>query len=325
MKLTDRFDAFLIDLDGVVWRGEEAIAGSTETIEILRDEGKRVVFVTNNASRSPREYAVKLMRLRIPTDPSDVVTSAHAVVEHLRSIRLHRGDRVHICGAPGLAQVLRGHGFAPTVQTQDVKALVVAWNPRLTFEDIRRAADLARTGMPFIGANRDATYPSESGLLPGTGAILAAIETAAGRSATVVGKPQPGVIRIALHRADVDPSRALFIGDRPETDVAGARAAGLPVALVLTGVTGERELGTLSDRPDVILGSLVDVLTTDEPSLEGGAPIAERISPGIEGTSRASLITAEDEDEYDAGDEPADVSEIGDATLFPGGSAEPGS
>jgi HAD superfamily hydrolase (TIGR01450 family) len=318
VKLTDRFDAFLVDLDGVVWRGEEAIAGAAETIEILRGSGKRVVFVTNNASRSPREYAVKLMRQRIPTDPSDVVTSAHAVVEQLRSLRLHRGDRVHVCAAPGLAQVLRGHGFTPTVQTQDVKALVVAWNPRLTFEDLRRAADLARTGMPFIGANRDATYPSESGLLPGTGAILAAIETASGRSATVVGKPQPGVIRIALHRAEVDPSRALFIGDRPDSDVAGARAAGVPVALVLTGVTSEGELGSLTHRPDMILGTLADVLSTEEPSFDGGAAVTEGLDAGL-----APLVATEEEDQYDAGDETSDVGEVGDATLFPGDLSEP--
>ncbi len=314
MKLTDRFDGFLVDLDGVVWRGEEAIAGAAETIEMLRDMGKRVVFVTNNASRSPREYAVKLMRLRIPTDPGDVVTSAHAVVENLRSLRLHRGDRVHVCAAPGLSQVLRGSGFTPTRDVQDAKALVVAWNPRLTFDDIRKAADLARSGVPFIGANRDATYPSESGLLPGTGAILAAIETASGRTANVVGKPQPGLFRIALHRAEVDPSRALFIGDRPETDVAGARAAGIAVALVLTGVTGEAELGSLADRPDVILGSLADVLSSNEPSLEGGPAIVEGLDPARSG----ALVAAEDEDEHGAGDEASDVSEVGDATLFAG-------
>lgn len=314
MKLTDRFDAFLIDLDGVVWRGEEAIAGAAETIEMLRDAAKRVVFVTNNASKSPREYAVKLMRVRVPTDPADVVTSAHAVVEHLRSLRLHRGDRIHVCAAPGLSQVLRGHGFTPTRDVQDAKALVVAWNPRLTFDDIRRAADLARSGVPFIGANRDATYPSESGLLPGTGAILAAIETAAGRTAVVVGKPQPGVFRIALHRAGADPSRALFIGDRPETDVAGARAAGIPVALVLTGVTGEAELGSLSDRPDVILGSLADVLKTNEPSLERGPSVVEGFDP----VGGRSSVTTEDEDQHGSSDETPDVSEVGDATLFAG-------
>lgn len=314
MKLTDRFDAFLVDLDGVVWRGEEAIAGAATTVEMLREMGKRVVFVTNNASKSPREYAVKLMRLRIPTDPADVVTSAHAVVENLRSLRLHRGDRIHVCAAPGLSQVLRGHGFTPTREIADAKALVVAWNPRLTFDDIRKASDLARAGVPFIGANRDATYPSESGLLPGTGAILAAIETASGRTAIVVGKPQPGIFRIALHRAEVDPSRALFVGDRADTDVAGARAAGLPAALVLTGVTGESELGSLSDRPDVILGSLADVLSTDEPSLEGRTPVVEGRDP----SGRAALVTAEDEDQDRSGDEPANVSEVGNPTLFTG-------
>src|SRR3989442_5375303 len=126
MSLADRFDGFLIDLDGVVWRGDQPIEGAADTIAALRDAGKRVVFLTNNASLSPRENAAKLMRHRIPTQPGDVISSAHAIVDYLkRHLRLSRGDRIHVCGTTGLAAVLRGAGLVPTSETTDVLAVVV--------------------------------------------------------------------------------------------------------------------------------------------------------------------------------------------------------
>jgi HAD superfamily hydrolase (TIGR01450 family) len=311
VRLADRFDGFLFDLDGVVWRGEEAIPGAAQTIARLREQGKRVVFLTNNASRAPRQYAVKLMRMLIPTQPTDVVTSGHVVIEHLRKIGLRTGDRVHLCAAPGLAQLLRADGLVPTSQTTGVQALVVAWNPKLTFEDVRRAADVARADVPFIAANNDATYPGEAGLLPGSGAILAAVEVASGRRATVVGKPKPEMFRLALERAGSEPSRTLVCGDRPETDVAGARAAGVPVALVLTGVTREADLATVTDRPDWILRDVNELMTEQtEATTSSLTPLV--VEDGL--SARPRTAGAEGEDEREAGDEAADVREIGDTS-----------
>lgn len=274
MSVADRYDAFLLDLDGVVWRGDSAVPGAAEALEALRERGKRVVFVTNNASRSARDYAAKLMRMRIATEPSDIVTSAHAVVDHLHEIGLERGSRIHVFGTPALAQVVRSAGFEATKDASAIDALVVAWNPRLTFDDLGRAADVARSGVPFVGANRDATYPAEEGLLPGTGAILAAIEVASGRQATVVGKPAPYLFRSALERAGGSVARTLFIGDRVESDVVGALAAGVPVALVLTGVTRRDDLASLDGRPDWILddlgGLFVDAWSPDGQRPSGG-------------------------------------------------------
>jgi HAD superfamily hydrolase (TIGR01450 family) len=301
VNFTDAYDAFLVDLDGVVWRGDEAIAGASDAIRALRESDKHVVFVTNNASRSPRDYAAKLMRMRIPTEPADIISSAHAVIEQLRAIGLKPGDRVHVCGTAALAQFIAGQRFAATDETHDVRALVVAWNPKMVMDDIRRAADVARSGVPFIGANRDATYPTEDGLLPGSGAIIAAIEVASGRTATIVGKPEPKLFRVALERAGSDPARTLVVGDRADSDVSGAKAAGLPVALVLTGVTAERDLPSLVVRPDYIVSSIAEIATSGG-AVESGEPFA---------------ASAEDDDEDHAGDEPADVSEEGGpASLF---------
>jgi len=256
----DSFDAFLLDLDGVVWRGETPVQRAAETIRTLREQGKRVVFITNNSARTSREYAIKLFRMKVPTETQDIVTSGHAVISELRRMGLVEGDRVHVCGSEGLIRLITHERLIPTNETDDVAAVVVGWNPRGTFEDIRRAATLARSGVPLIASNADPTYPGEVELLPGTGALLAAIETASGVKAKVVGKPRPELFQLALERAGTDPARTLVCGDRASTDIAGARTAGLPSALVLTGVTAESDLAQLTDMPDEILDDLSDLL-----------------------------------------------------------------
>ena len=262
MILAECYDAFLIDLDGVVWRGDTPIPKADRTIATLREQDKRIVFITNNSSKTPRDYAVKLMRMNIPTGPEDIVTSGHAVTAKLERLELKPGARVHVLGGEGLARVLASERFVPTTDATDVEAVVIGWKRDLTFEDIRRAADLARDGLPLIASNSDATYPADEGrVLPGTGAILAAVETASGRKATVVGKPRPELFELALERADVDAHRALVVGDRPETDLVGARAAGIPCALVLSGVTDERSLSRLVPVPEDILDDLSDLVT----------------------------------------------------------------
>lgn len=311
MTLADRFDAILLDLDGVVWRGEKAIDAAAPTVAALREANKRVVFVTNNASRSARDYAAKLMRMLIPTGPADVVTSAHVVVEELHDIGVPRGERVHVCGTDSLAQVIAAAGFIATKETTDVAAVVVAWNPELVMDDIRRAADVARAGLPFIAANRDATYPSEDGLLPGSGAILAAVETASGCRATVVGKPAPALIRLAMHRAGVVPERTLFVGDRADSDVAGARAAGIPVALVLTGVTTPDRVDAIDPQPDWVLDDVGALVREGAERAVSVVRVVDREPVGL------GPPPAEWDDQEHAGDEAPDVGEEGHtASLF---------
>lgn len=325
MKLVDGFDAFLIDLDGVVWRGDSPIDGSAETIEALRAAGKRVVFVTNNASRSPKDFAAKLMRHRIPTEPNDVVTSAHAVVSALREEGFRRSDRVHVCGTGALAQFIRTAGFDATKETTDVVAVVVAWDPDLVMDDIRRAADVARSGALFVAANRDATYPEADGLVPGSGAILAAVETASGRTARVVGKPEPELFEVAVERGGASIDRTLFVGDRPDSDVAGARAIGLRVALVLTGVAGADDVRSADLEPDFIADDLAGVLDLagdrrGASAIEGAEPVVvvRPVEAPIVDEAGALPPSAEGDDQRHPGDEPADVRPEGDApaTLF---------
>lgn len=296
--MIDAFDAFLFDLDGVVWLEESVIEGAPETIAKLREAGKRVVFVTNNAARSARDFAAKLMKMRIPTPPGDVFTSAHACVEVLREIGLPRGSKVHVLGTDALLRVVSLAGYEATRETGDgVDALVAGWKPDLVYDDITRAADVGRSGVPFIAANRDATYPGDGRLLPGSGSILAAVETASGRKASLAGKPAPALFRMALARSGVPNDRALFVGDRSDSDVVGARAAQIPVVLVLTGVTRPEDVDTLPVSPDQVISSIGDLVV--EPFAFSSA---EASSPGIGSP-------AEGDDEHQAGNEPTDMSE----------------
>lgn len=261
MILADAYEAILCDLDGVVWRGETPLDGAAEAVAALRDRHVRVIFLTNNSSRTPREYAMKLMRMKIPTPTSDIVTSGHTVVAELMRLGLRAGDRVHACCADGLMRLIAAERLVPTKETTDVAAVVVGWFPKGTFTDIARAAALARAGVPLIASNDDATYPTEDGVLPGTGALLAAITTAAGVEPTITGKPEKAMFRLGLDRAGVDASRTLVCGDRAATDVVGAKRAGLDAALMLTGVTAERDLAGLETAPDFILDGLEDLVS----------------------------------------------------------------
>ncbi len=277
--------------------------------------------MSNNASRSPRDFAVKLMRMLVPTEPRDVITSCHAVLSRLQELGLQRGDHIHVCGTDALAGFIRSSGFLTTKDTDDVSALVVAWNPALVMDDIRRAADVARAGVPFIGANRDATYPSEDGLVPGSGSILAAVETASGKTATVVGKPQPELFRLALDRGGASVERTLFVGDRPDSDVVGARAVGIPVALVFTGVTTRDDIDSIEPQPDFVMDDLKGLLDGSVEAVVPAAPVVGIVAEPVVAEARVvddtlgSSSPAEGDDQNGAGDEAADVRPERDATL----------
>jgi HAD superfamily hydrolase (TIGR01450 family) len=253
------------------------------------------------------------MRMRIPTEPVDVITSANAIVSHLRAIGLRRGARIHVCGTDALAQFLRAAGFETTKEVAGVDAVVVAWNPSLVMEDIKLASDVARRGVAFVGANRDATYPEADGLVPGSGAIIAAVETASGRQATVVGKPAPELFALALERGGAPVERTLFVGDRIDSDVVGAQSAGIPVALVLSGVTSADDLTALASPPPIVVADLSGVLDASfEPSLRPS------LEAGVVGESAGAAPPAEGDDEREAGEEATDVRPERDAaaTLF---------
>ena len=220
------------DLDGVIWRGDEPVPGAAAGIESLRAAGLRVAFLSNNSSRVVADVVAKLGRVGIVADPDDVLTSARAAAE-LLARDLAPGSRVMVCAGPGVIEALTEAGFEP-VEHRPAAAVVVGFHEDFDFAGLTRAADAVRDGARFVATNADPTYPIPGGVVPGAGAIVAAVATASGREPEVAGKP--GEPTVAMVQRELGPV-GVMIGDRPSTDGALADALGWPFALVLSGVT----------------------------------------------------------------------------------------
>jgi HAD superfamily hydrolase (TIGR01450 family) len=219
---------WIIDLDGVVWLAGTAIPGADEAVARLRAAGVRVLFVTNNSSPTLAELVARLGRVGVTVTADDLVTSAEAAAELLAA-----GDRVLALADGGATEALLGRGVE-IVPAGPADAVVVGWTHDFDFERLTLAARVVRGGARLIGTNEDATHPTPQGLLPGAGALLAAVATAADAVPEVAGKPHLPIVGLIARRAD---DVALVVGDRPATDGALAGALGVPFALVLSGVT----------------------------------------------------------------------------------------
>jgi HAD superfamily hydrolase (TIGR01450 family) len=222
------------DLDGVIWRGDEAIAGSAGAVADLRAAGLRVVFLTNNSSARIEDYVAKLQRVGVDAVADDVGSSAQAAAA-LLAHELLPGARALACAGPGVVQALEARGYL-VVDRAPADAVVVGWHREFDFEGLTRAADAVRAGARFVATNIDATYPVAGGLVPGAGALVAAVATASGRVPEVAGKPEAATVALVRERFGAS---GVMVGDRPSTDGALATALGWPFALVLSGVTAE--------------------------------------------------------------------------------------
>ncbi|HEX3285424.1 MAG TPA: HAD-IIA family hydrolase [Mycobacterium sp.] len=251
--LADEHDCLLLDLDGTVFRGHEATSGAVDTLEAIT---ARTLYVTNNASRSPDEVAQHLRAMGFAAEPDDVVTSAQSAA-HLLADRLSAGARVLIVGTESLAAEISNVGLKPVRSwSDDPVAVVQGHSPETAWPDLAEAALAIRGGALWVAANVDVTLPSERGLLPGNGSMVAALQTATNREPTVAGKPQPRLLTDALSRGNF--RNPLVVGDRLDTDIAGANAAGLPSLLVLSGVSTASETvrAISSERPNYIATDL---------------------------------------------------------------------
>lgn len=225
------------DLDGVIWRGDDAIAGSAATVDALRDAGHRVAFVTNNSAMTATDVLAKLERHDISVDVGDVVTSGEAAAALLATM-LDPGTPVFVCAASGVEEAVAAAGLVPLglADVNDAQAVVVGWHRTFDFARLDAASRVARAGHPFVATNIDPTYPAERGsLLPGSGAIVASVATAAGLHPLIAGKPEGPTVDLILARFGND---GIVVGDRPSTDGVLADRLGWPFALVLSGIVG---------------------------------------------------------------------------------------
>lgn len=234
--------AWAIDLDGVVWRGSETVPGAPEAIAALRDAGAPLAFVTNSAVRTPEQVGAKLAGHGIPDAADLVITSAMAA-----AWLIEPGERVVMVGSDGLRGAIEDRG-AEVVPEGPADATIVGLTHSFNYDDMARAMTAIRGGSRFIATNDDSTFPDAERLLPGNGAIVAAVATAAGATPVVAGKPHETIAAMVRERLGPE---GIMVGDRPETDGLFAKALGYRFGLVLTGVVGADDL-PVEPTPDLI-------------------------------------------------------------------------
>jgi HAD superfamily hydrolase (TIGR01450 family) len=269
--LAEAFDLALVDLDGVAYRGKEPIAHAAEGLAGAREHGMALVFVTNNASREPGAVAEQLSSLHIPAGAHDVITAAQAAAAVLAE-RLAPGDRVLVVGGAGLVTAVTEAGFVVVQHADDRPAAVVqGFAPHVGWTELAQATYAIRDGAWFVASNLDLTLPTERGLAPGNGSLVAAVRAATGVEPVSAGKPEPTLYHLAAQRRSA--RRPLVVGDRLDTDLGGARAAGYPGLHVLTGVSTARDavLADAAHRPSFLGTDLRSLLVAHPaPSEEAG-------------------------------------------------------
>ncbi|OMC04131.1 HAD-IIA family hydrolase [Mycolicibacterium fortuitum] len=252
-SLARQHDCLLLDLDGTVFRGHEPTVGAIESLAAVES---RVLYVTNNASRAPAQVAEHLRELGFAAGADDVVTSAQSAA-HLLAAHLPQESKVLVVGTDALAGEVSKAGLRPVRMFDDAPVAVVqGHSPDTGWPDLAEAALAIRAGALWVAANVDLTLPSERGLLPGNGSMVAALRVATGQDPLVAGKPQPTLMNDALSRGTF--TTPLVVGDRLDTDIAGAVAAGLPSLMVLTGVSTAAEAvhAVPAERPQYLAPDL---------------------------------------------------------------------
>jgi HAD superfamily hydrolase (TIGR01457 family) len=256
--LADPYDAILLDLDGVLYRWPEPIEGAPEAVRTLRAAGKGLAFVTNNSSRTPEQVAERLASVGVEADPGEVVTSALATATMLRE----RGIRsAFVIGEDGLRTALVDAGVRVVETRGDgpVDAVVIGFDRSADYPKLRDASVLVEEGAVLVASNPDPSFPAPDGeAWPGAGALLAAVETTTGARAEVVGKPEAPILRRALASAGGD--RPLVVGDRLDTDIAGAVRLGWDSALVLTGSARRSDVERSPVAPTFVIDSIADLV-----------------------------------------------------------------
>lgn len=260
--------AWIFDMDGVLYRGTEPLPGVSDLLAALELRERSYMLATNNSMSTSEEYVKKLGAMGIHVPSSAILTSAIATREYLLS-QFEPGASFYVIGMPALGeQLFEGDVFRAAEGSDPVPAgVVIGLDKVFTYEKLKIAHAAIAGGAQFIATNTDATLPTEAGLIPGAGSIVAAIATATSEKPIVVGKPEPMMLLTALRHMGIDPGDAVMVGDRLDTDILAGKRAGMLTVLVLTGVSTRDEIAHAEALPDLVftdLNAVLDALTADE-------------------------------------------------------------
>lgn len=264
MKILDLFDQFLFDLDGVIYIGADPAPYAVDVIRKIRAKNKKVFFLTNNPTKSRRQYAEKLRAMKIQVSENEVVTSCQAVNYYLRVRFKDLEDKsAYVIGSRYLKNEVRRTGISLVEgkNSRSADIVVVGGHSGFNYKELMYASFAIQNGAFFLATNRDTCYPTEEGLMPATGAIVASVEASTCTRAHIAGKPEGFLFEYCLNNVR---ERTIMIGDNISTDIAGAKKAGISSALVLTGYTKPSDPEIKSNRPDYILHDLSQLINDQE-------------------------------------------------------------
>ena len=258
MERFSDLQGLIIDMDGVLWRGGVPLPGIREAFARFRELQIPLVLATNNATQTFERVQARMAEARIAIESDEVLTAAAGTARFLVQ-HVEPGSAVYAIGDTALREALIEAGYSVQASGEDVAAVVVGIDWALTWDKLAEATYALRDGALFLGTNPDVSFPTERGIAPGNGATLAALQAATGREPLIFGKPEPHLYAAALELMGTEPARTVAVGDRLETDILGGQRAGMPTALVLTGVTSAKQVSGSEIKPDWVFEGLVEL------------------------------------------------------------------
>jgi 4-nitrophenyl phosphatase len=250
----------ILDMDGVLYRGNQALPGGREFLAWLDERGVKYLMLTNNSVRTPRGWSEKLAAMGMAVSGDRIMTAAQATAAHLRKLA-PQGATVYIIGGRGLSEaVLDDSGGRFELDERHPDFVLVGLDPEFTYEKMKRGCQAIRAGARFIASNPDTTFPVEDGIAPGAGAIVASLVACTSVQPLVIGKPELVAFELALERLGADRGATAMLGDRLDTDILGGQRAGLTTLMVLTGISTPEELASCSRKPDYTFAGLPDLM-----------------------------------------------------------------
>jgi 4-nitrophenyl phosphatase len=256
--LTPSIRGLILDMDGVLYQGNEPIGDLPRLFGGIKERGLRVIMATNNAIRNTDEHLEKMKSFGVDLEPWQIINSIQVVVALLRR-KFPEGGPIYGVASPSTIKAMVDAGYY--IDEKNAKAVIVGLDRTLTYEKLETATLLIRSGALFIGTNPDASFPTPRGLLPGAGSVIAAVTVATGIQPLFAGKPEPAMYEISMERLGSTPQTTLAIGDRLDTDILGGYRAGCRTGLVMSGVTTVAELDAWTPKPDVVADDLWQMLS----------------------------------------------------------------
>jgi 4-nitrophenyl phosphatase len=256
--LTPSIHGLILDMDGVLYQGNEPIGDLPRLFAGIKDQGLQVIMATNNAIRNTDEHLAKMKSFGVDLEPWQIINSIQVVVAILKH-KFPDGGPVYGVVSPSTMTAIEDAGFYN--DEKNAKAVIAGLDRFLTYEKLETATLLIRSGAFYIGTNPDASFPTPRGLLPGAGSVIAAVTTASGTQPLFAGKPEPAMYEICMERLGSTPLSTLAIGDRLDTDILGGTRAGCRTGLVMSGVTTSAELAAWEPKPDLVADDLWQMLS----------------------------------------------------------------